>query len=311
MKKWLIALAVIIILAIGSSYIFIPGTLAITKTSVLTCNIVGANRVLSEEGSWKKWWPGSAEDSRVFNFNNTIYQVTPTLNNRFFILIGQRQDTISSVLELLPLSSDSVAIQWKCTLTASRNPVKRIERYREAVAIKKNMDTIVSSLRSFLAKKENIYHFDIRKVMVIDSNLISTKAVFPAYPGIHEIYALIKKLQDYVALQKARQTGHPMMHVTKKDSTHFELMVAIPTERVLNDDGGIGYKHMIPGPILMTEVKGGRAIIDQAYAELENFKMDHNITSPAIPFESMVTDRSAEPDAARWITRVYYPVIPF
>jgi hypothetical protein len=35
---------------------------------------------------------------------------------------------------------------------------------------------------------------------------------------------------------------------------------------------------------------------------------DYQQTAMAIPFESLVTDRSREPDTLKWITNIYVPV---
>ena len=63
------------------------------------------------------------------------------------------------------------------------------------------------------------------------------------------------------------------------------------------------------GNILVTEVKGGKAEINKAYKQIMNYMADHSRTPPAIPFESLVTDRRNEPDSNKWITRIYYPVM--
>jgi hypothetical protein len=65
---------------------------------------------------------------------------------------------------------------------------------------------------------------------------------------------------------------------------------------------------MVLGNILEAEVRGGEAAVQNGIEELENYKEDHEKTSPAIPFQLLVSDRSKEPDTAKWITRLYYPV---
>jgi hypothetical protein len=63
------------------------------------------------------------------------------------------------------------------------------------------------------------------------------------------------------------------------------------------------------GNILITEIKGGSASIDKAFKEMENYVSDYRRTPPAIPFQSLVTDRMKEPDTSKWITRIFYPVM--
>lgn len=65
---------------------------------------------------------------------------------------------------------------------------------------------------------------------------------------------------------------------------------------------------MIPGKILSAEIRGGTYTSKESIKRLELYMDDHKLTSPAIPFESLVTDRSKEADTARWVTKLYYPI---
>jgi len=81
-------------------------------------------------------------------------------------------------------------------------------------------------------------------------------------------------------------------------------------DRRLPDAGEIHYKWMLGGGnILITEVKGGPGEIKKAYEQITHYVTDYKRLAPAIPFESMVTDRTVEKDSSQWITRIYYPVI--
>jgi hypothetical protein len=65
---------------------------------------------------------------------------------------------------------------------------------------------------------------------------------------------------------------------------------------------------MVPGRFLKTEVTGGPYIIEHAHKMMQQYFEDYKRTSMAIPFEYLVTDRSKEPDTAKWVTRIYGPV---
>jgi len=65
---------------------------------------------------------------------------------------------------------------------------------------------------------------------------------------------------------------------------------------------------MKAGNILVTEVKGGPSIINNAFKQMDTYVTDHERIPPAIPFLSLVTNRVQEPDTSKWITRIYYPV---
>jgi hypothetical protein len=85
--------------------------------------------------------------------------------------------------------------------------------------------------------------------------------------------------------------------------------IGIPIDREI-DVTGTAYeiKRMVLGNILISEVTGGPYTSKNATKQVELYMNDHKRKSPAIPYESLVVDRSAEPDTAKWVTRIYYPV---
>ena len=85
-------------------------------------------------------------------------------------------------------------------------------------------------------------------------------------------------------------------------------MVAIPVSKSIPTNNNFLFKRMVPGKILVTEVKGGTYTTGEALKQLEIYRSDNHLRSPAIPFESLVTDRSREPDTSKWVTKIYYPV---
>jgi hypothetical protein len=49
--------------------------------------------------------------------------------------------------------------------------------------------------------------------------------------------------------------------------------------------------------------------VDKGMQQLEYYLNEHRLRPPALPFQSLVTDRLVERDTTKWITRLYYPVI--
>ena len=85
-------------------------------------------------------------------------------------------------------------------------------------------------------------------------------------------------------------------------------MTAIPVNKYIPTNKNFLFKRMVPGKILVTEVIGGVNTTANALKELELYITDRHLQSPAIPFESLVTDRSKQPDTSKWVTKVYYPI---
>ena len=121
---------------------------------------------------------------------------------------------------------------------------------------------------------------------------------------------MVDELRAYILQQGAKETGYPMLNVFTKDSINYLVKVALPVSKALPSSGTMSYRWMLPGGnILITEVKGGPEEIKRAYRQVELYISDFQRVAPAIPFESLVTDRRAEKDSTKWITRIYYPVM--
>jgi hypothetical protein len=209
---------------------------------------------------------------------------------------------------MIKLNIDSVVIIWNCVLPTGFNPVTRILKYNEAEHIKNNMSEILSSLRLFLDDKKNIYGINLHVIMSKDSTMVLTKRISSTYPGTKEIYDLIGSLKKYIASQKAKEENFPMLHVKKLEDATFETMVAIPVNKELPGNGQISFSRFVPWKVLTAEVTGGEKTVEEALHQMKVFISDYQKTAMAIPFQSLVTDRSKEPDTTKWITNIYTPV---
>jgi hypothetical protein len=86
-------------------------------------------------------------------------------------------------------------------------------------------------------------------------------------------------------------------------------MVAIPVNKRIPETSQFLFRRMVPGNILVTEVKGGDSTIRHGIRVMENFVHDYQRTIMAIPFESLITNRMNEPDSSKWVTKIYFPVM--
>ena len=312
MKKLTFLLLLMVVLAIAAIYYLIPDTLTITETAKINCVADAAFRTLSNENTWSKWWPGqikpSTEGPARFQLNTTVYTAHQKMMNNFGLLINYNGDTIDSHMSLLNLPNDSCLIKWQCSLTAGRNPFQRIKTYREALALKENMHTVIVAAQTFLDRFDNIYGFTLKEASTKDTALITTKSFSASYPSTAFVYSLIDKLRVFCQKGSGIITGIPMLNVTPVDTAGYQVMVALPVERYLATGGDIKSQKMIPGRFIITDVTGGPHTIKQIHLQLLNYFRDYHRTSMAIPFEYLVTDRLKETDTSKWITRIYSPV---
>ena len=310
MKKWALIFIATLCLLISSIYVFIPSTLRISEAVKINCTVDGTNRFLTHDDNWEKWWPQNKINKSQDNFSYAGFTFKPIkkLYNRQMVIIEKNDLKIQSFIDLIQLSNDSLIVRWHTEMNTNINPIKRLKQYNNAVKIKRSMHNILIRLQTFLADKNNIYDYEIHKDNIQKTYLVATISAFTHYPSTAEIYESIDKLKKYIALKEAVETNFPMVNITGSDSTKYEAMIAIPTNKELPGSGSIFMKRIVTEKVLAGKVQGGTYEINNALKQLQTFLDDYHLTSPAIPFQSLVTDRLNQPDTSKWITIVYLPI---
>ena len=311
MKKWILLLFVLIFLTVLAIYVIIPSTIQVAVAIKLSCSPASAARGLLQEENWSKWL--LPESERVIingkQPEGFSYSVNSRLNRELMIDIKNGRRVWPSRLYIIPELEDSVSLKWQCGIESGINPLARWKDYRKAAALQQDMRRVLVRLKALLENGENIYDFRIVRTRVTDTVLISIRARYKNFPSTEEIYKLIEELRHYIKSQGAVETGYPMVHHDRIDHSGTETMVAIPVNRQLPQNGKFVYKRMVPGYILVAEVKGGPATVGRAFNEMENYILDNQKQKIAIPFESQVTNRMTNKDTSSWVTKVYFPIV--
>ena len=304
MKKIFVLFFVFVALAVGLSFLIIPSTIKIKAAAESSMNSKAAGRYLGQASNWSQWWPGKA-----FDYSQAHFRLNKIRLNSFELEMFFKKDSFETSVQLIPSENNHTGYTWACELKSSNNPAKRWMQYFDAIQIKKHLDALLDSLKNYIDKSENVYGFNVQKVKVTDSVLISTRRVFERYPDEKEIDTMIQLLKKYISSQHAIEKNYPMLNVHQNGTNDFEAMVAIATERLLPANKDFAPKLVLKGGnILEAEFKGGPMAIRNAFAEFENYRSDFNIASPAIPYQLIITDRIKEPDTTKWVTKFYYPV---
>jgi hypothetical protein len=295
MKRISLILAIVLLLVLAFTYLFIPNKITVSQRLNIPANREAIFRKLGDTTEWTKWWPGEYKANNV---------------NSSFMINGLRYKLDDKKLTCLSVNANETTISLNGVIPTSYNPIRRIQLFFTANKIKKDANTLIQSIKSQYSTTTSLYGYDIQKKLVVDSILLSTSKEIKEYPSINIIYSLIDELKTYIKQQSANETGNPMLNIFTKDSVTYLVKVAIPVDKKLPSSGNISYRWMLGGGnILITDVKGGEGEIQKAYVQIQNYISDYKRVAPAIPFESLVTDRRQEPDSSKWITRIYYPVM--
>lgn len=313
MKIWLIIVLTILLFLIGSIYVFIPNNISINHSLFIKVNREGIYRNMIIEKNWSKWWPGNISYTNMKQnlfYNNSLYSIDKKTFVSLLISITHGSLKANTSFDLIAKNIDSVNLTWEGTVPTSEQPFKRLQIYLKAKQINNDIKTILKKIQDFFSKTENVYGYNIRHELVTDSILVSTYGISKNYPSTNLIYGLIDQLKIYTASRSAKETGFPMLNINTKDSINYLTRVAIPVNKKLPSSGNISYKWMLGGGnILVMDVKGGPSSIKNAFNQMENYVNDYQKVAPAIPFQSLITDRRQEPDTSKWVTRIYYPVM--
>lgn len=296
MKKWLIGILILLAVLLISIYVSIPRTQTLSKTIQVACNADGASRFISREKGWSKWMSFPA-GRRGNVFAHAIE-----------VRIPSGDSSIGSWITSLPSNNpDTTTVQWQLSLDGGWNPLTRIRTYRVMGSLGDSMGKSLVDLRDLIAK-EGVYGIDIREVTTTDSFLVMKKTAFSAPPTTEQLYGLFQELRAYGSHHGVVRTGYPMVNVTQTSRDQFLVNAALPIDRKIPATPDFLSRSLVHGKYLMTEVKGGTWTIGEAFRSMQNYVDDHQRTSMAIPFQSLITDRSQEVDTSRWETKIYFPI---
>ena len=310
MKKWIIALSVIVLCFIAV-YAFIPNIMAVNSKAAINNNPKGIYRALTNINEWYKWWPGTYDSAKgELKLNDNIYRYKGFTSSSVLMDIENPLFTVSANVLMVADEMHTQNIFWNPVIPTSYNPVKRLRLYIAVNSLEKDLETILISAQKFYTDTVNLYGIKINRDFVKDSSLIFTYDSSSGYPSTEKIYSLVDELRNYISIFSAKEVDSPMLNIYTEDSIHYLTRVAIPTNKPLPSSGKIAYKWMLAnGNILTADVQGNSKKVDKAFTGIDNYVHDFELVSPAIPYYKLITNRLAEKDSTKWKTRIYYPVM--
>jgi hypothetical protein len=303
MKKALVAIVILLIVVLSGVYILIPSNLRVAEAGKANITLTAAKRFVFEQQNWPAWFDSSTQEAGRFR-----HTVTNTFFTQTDILIADGPETHTTTIRLIPLDVDSIGLEWDCSLPTGYNPFTRIGRYKKALELKEHMDSLMSRLLVFLNDKSRVYGTTVYKDQLRDRPLMSRRVVMKTAPTAQDAYQLIASARAFARRQGDTTNGPAMKYAAIIDSASYELMIAVPTAKMLKGNKDFVPKGLVGGNLIATKVQGGESALRNAWKGIEQYKTDYRLASPAIPFELMITDREKEPDTSKWQTIIYYPI---
>ncbi len=308
MKRFLLIISLLLSIVLCAVY-FIPTQQTFIYGINVNCTEDGAIRYIIQKDKWQRWLPGEKKENQFYNYKNIQYRFDNILLNGIEATVVHGDDSTKGFLQFLYYGIDTTRLQWTSAITLSANPFKRIAGYMQIQKLKKTVELFVNETGNYFNKPENIYGFKVENQKQFEISLVSVKHTFDHYPTTTEIYSIIQSVKDYIHAKGGKEKDFPMLYVYQESTNTYEAMAAIPVKIELPSEGKFKLKRMMMGSILMAEVKGGVASVTTAEIELKNYVKDYKKIAPAIPFQSLVTNRLLETDTSKWVTRLYYPIM--
>ena len=312
MKKLLYVLLVTSVILVSVTYLLIPDEIIISETEQVESSERIVLKYLKDNDQIARWWPqeksGTAEAGSALSYRNFRYSFSKPGFDSLAITIATENLTINSTLSWIPYSKNGIRLTWRASIPAGNNPIKRLLNYRQARKLKTDMTHIMERYLTFIVNRRKVYGYDFEIKTVTDTLLATTSFKSAAYPPNSRIYDEIHRLREFIRLRGIKATNPPMLNISLDAKGQYRTTLALPVAERFNSGNDILFQRMVAGNILVAEVRGGPGTVLNGFKQMELFMEDFNLSSPAINFESLVTDRSREPDTAKWVTRLYYPI---
>ena len=268
----------------------------------------GISRVIVNKGDWKRWWPGEMVNDSTIAYKDAMFNIKTILLNGFELTGSLDDRPINFSFQSIATYNAETAITMTATVSLSRNPFIKVFQNIAPGGAVKTLNELFNNTGTALSDVKKVYGFDIKLGKVPNSSYVSTSKYFDHQPGMEEVYALIKEVEDYIVAENGKIVNDPILNLSKESENKYMAMVALATERDLPTKGKFLLKQMMLGNIVVSEVKGGPTAIQQCRQAVQFYVNDYRKVSPAISFERLITNRLTEKDSTKWLTTINYPV---
>jgi len=308
MKKTVLIIFAAVVIITAAIYLLIPSNLTINNQLTIEASDGVVAKFLTHQQRWDKWWPGTKINENQFAYDGVQLTINKTTNGG--VNAGLQQGDFKMNADINYLAGDfSAKITLGAQKQSSMNPVKRVIDYFAARELQNKTGQVLTRFKAFLEDQKNAYGYKIYIDKVKDPLLLTNTTNTAAYPEMQRIYTSIENLKKEAIAKGAEMTNFPMLNITQVGSKQYQVNYAIPINKKIIPGKGSVIKELVEGGnLLIADVKGGPNTINDAFEEVKIYMKDHKLIAPAMPFESMVTDRYLEKDTSKWVTKIYYPI---
>ena len=117
------------------------------------------------------------------------------------------------------------------------------------------------------------------------------------------------KIVSYMTRKKIEQGGYPIAVVNSYDDSGMDMVCGIPVvDGTESDSEEISVNASYAGTVVKAVHMGDYAASEVTHEQIDQYIKYNGYESVGAPWEEYVTDPGLEPDTAKWVTNIYYPV---
>lgn len=311
MKKPVLFVFGILLLAFISIYFIIPQKIQATRVVEIDATDINISKFLVNKRPWAKWWPGKyvAADSSLYTYKNINFTLQKNTNSEMHALIRQDDIELNSILTYATTGEGMCEVTWFAEKQSSLNPFERVAEYFKIKRIANDLDLVLADFKKFMQADVNVYGMSFTIAKIQHPIVLATTVNTTGYPAAELIYSKVAELRKQIRAQNAMAVDSPIMNVHAVETGGYLVTMAVPINKIIKPGKNAMINKLVKDAnALETQVKGGKNTILNGFVQLKNYQKAHRLISPAMPFESLVTNRLAEKDTAKWVTKIYCPV---
>lgn len=308
MKK-LVIICGILLLVVSILIGLLPKEQRFSSSVTFDSPLEAPTRLVSAPARWKNWWPGQMVNDSVYQYQQMEFHIRKILLNGFQSQVQAGKLPMTADLNFFVAGSLSVQFNIQVLATFSSNPFVKAMQYLSWSKTKQSVTAFMEQIERNFTDTGKVYGCSIERQQLVHTSYVSLKQSFNYHPSVTGIDSLVQELKQYIAGKQGRETDAPILNISSPAPGRYDVMVAIATEKDMPSTSRYQLKNMVYGGFVMvTQITGGRQRINACMHELENYVLDYRKSSPAIPYEQMITRRSQVADSNQWVTKLYYPV---
>lgn len=118
---------------------------------------------------------------------------------------------------------------------------------------------------------------------------------------------IFRAVSEVLAKQGVKPSGSPFARYHSFGET-VDLEVGMPVSSPIQPDGKVTPSKLPAGPVAIAVHAGPYESLSQTYDAVESWIRSSGRTPTGGPWEIYLTDPSSEPNPAKWLTEILWPV---